>query len=101
MKIKKLTKRKKNETIKNNRRYFKLYDKDAHLMKCYFKKYIMDGAKEAKSSMSRKTAILNLLKKYPIFMNKSSTPTDHVSIVNAKVYNERQKACSSVQNLII
>ena len=96
-----IQKEKKNKTTKRNRRYFKWSNKDAELVKDYFKDHIMDRSQGAKGSLPGKTAILNFLKKYPIFMNEPTTAKEHVSIVKAKVFNERQKARSSVNNITI
>lgn len=96
-----IPKEKKNETSKSNRRYFKWSNKDAELVKHYFKDHIIDRSQGAKGSLPGKSAILNFLKKYPIFMNEPTTLTEQVSIVKTKVFNERQKARSSEKNITI
>ena len=88
---------------KGTRRYWKWSIKNTNLVKKFFKETIQDcTSKGSKGSLPERTSILAFLEKYPIFKEREMSKfylKEQTSLVKTKIFNERNKALSSLKCL--
>ncbi|RUS91909.1 hypothetical protein EGW08_000311 [Elysia chlorotica] len=87
-----------NKSSSKPRRYFRWTESNTRLVKDYFGSCIMDkDAHGSKGSLPGKKEVIEFIEKVRIFEHNNMILNDQISIIKTKIFNERQKARSSVK----